>query len=103
MDTTMQSEGSPHTPYWVVALAGGLHAGSRHALGVLDSVVGAHPGAHVLVDLSQVTLLDSAPLRALVAARERAVAAGGLLSLHGPSCHTQLQLVGWRLEPGGWT
>lgn len=102
MDTTQPTEAPPRFPGWVVvALAGGLHSGSRHALGVLDAAVSAHPGAHVLVDLSEVTLLDSAPLGAFALARDRAAAAGGLLSLHAPSSHAQMLLQVWSLEPLG--
>ena len=85
----------------MVALSGGLHAGSTHALGALDETVEAQPGAHLLVDLSQTTFLDPASLAAVVVARDRVLAEGGALSLLGASNHAQLLLQLWRLEPWG--
>lgn len=86
-------------PLWlVVALSGELDFGSTAALGVLDEAVRSHPGAHVLVDLSDVTFLDSAALMAFAVARSRAVAGGGVLSLHGASTFAQHLLHMWHLD-----
>lgn len=86
-------------PLWlVVALSGELDFASTDALGVLDEAVRAHPGAHVLVDLSDVTFLDSTALMAFAVAKSRAVAAGGVLSLHGASTFAQHLLQMWHLD-----
>lgn len=86
---------------WVVVVfTGELDIGSRPALNVLDNVVRAHPGAHVLVDLSDVTFMDSTALIAFAKAKSLAAAGGGVLSLHGASAFQQRMLDIWHLEPG---
>lgn len=85
---------------WVVVVfTGELDIGSRSALNVLDEAVRAHPGAHVLVDLSDVTFMDSTALVAFAKAKSRAAAGGGVLSLHGASAFAQRMLDIWHLEP----
>nr|WP_300046277.1 STAS domain-containing protein [uncultured Nocardioides sp.] len=85
---------------WVmVVFTGELDIGARSALNVLDEAVRAHPGAHVLVDLSDVTFMDSTALVAFAEARSRAAAGGGVLSLHGASAFAQRMLDIWHLEP----
>jgi anti-anti-sigma factor len=89
-----------HQSSWVVvAFTGELDIGSRSALNVLDDAVRAHPGAHVLVDLSDVTFMDSTALVAFARATSRATAGGGVLSLHGASAFGQRLLDIWHLEP----
>ena len=96
----------PRTPHdtvvssWVVVVfCGELDIGSRSALNVLHEAVRAHPGAHVLVDLSDVTFMDSTALVAFAKAKSRAAAGGGVLSLHGASAFAQRMLDIWHLEP----
>jgi anti-sigma B factor antagonist len=99
----LRHHSEPPVPMWdpawhVVALSGELDFASTAALGVLDEAVRRHPGAHVLVDLSDVTFLDSAALMAFAVARSRAVAGGGALSLHGASTFAQHLLHMWHLD-----
>lgn len=94
----------PPVPMWdpswhLVVLSGELDFASTAALGVLDEAVRAHPGAHVLVDLSDVTFLDHAALTAFAIAQCRAMAGGGALSLHGATPFAQHLLEIWHLEP----
>ncbi|HEX5919838.1 MAG TPA: STAS domain-containing protein [Nocardioides sp.] len=90
----------PVAAWWVVvAFAGELDLCSTSALDVLDEVVRAHPGTHVLVDLSDVTFMDSTALVAFARARSRAAAGGGVVSLHGASAFAQKLLEIWHLEP----
>lgn len=85
---------------WVlVVFTGELDIGSRSALNVLEEAVRTHPGAHVLVDLSDVTFMDSTALVAFAKAKARATAGGGVLSLHGASAFAQRMLDIWHLEP----
>jgi anti-anti-sigma factor len=83
----------------VVALGGELDFASAGALEVLDEAVREHPRAHVLVDLSHVTFLDSTALVAFERARSRAEAAGGSLSLYAASAFARRLLEIWHLEP----
>ncbi|NPD06416.1 STAS domain-containing protein [Nocardioides sp. zg-1308] len=87
------------TPWVVVVLAGELDFAASHALDVLDVAVKAHPGAHILVDLSDVTFLDHTALFAFALAKSRAEAQGGVLSLHGASVFALKLLEIWHLEP----
>jgi anti-sigma B factor antagonist len=90
----------PTSATWVVvALSGELDFASAGALAVLDEAVREHPRAHVLVDLSHVTFLDSAALVAFARARQRAEAAGGRLSLYAASAFARRLLEIWHLEP----
>ncbi|GAA5134767.1 hypothetical protein GCM10023339_71750 [Alloalcanivorax gelatiniphagus] len=85
----------------VVALEGELDIASAPVLSVVGQTVRDHPGAHVLVDLTDVTFLDAAALRAFVRAREGARAGGGDLSLHGARPFARGLLELWRLGPVG--
>lgn len=81
----VSADAAPDMSWVVVSLTGSLHAGSTYALRALDDAVSAHPGAHVLVDLSDVTSLDSAAVTVVADAQSRAAASGGVLTLHGAS------------------
>ena len=89
----------PPADWVVVVLSGELGFGSTDALGVLDRAVLDNPGARVLVDLGNVTFLDSTALVAFARARSRAEAAGGTLSLHAASSFAHRLLEIWHLEP----
>ncbi|RYC03576.1 STAS domain-containing protein [Nocardioides zhouii] len=90
----------PTSATWVVVvLSGELDFGSANALEVLNEAVREHPGAHVLVDLSNVTFVDSSVLVAFATARSRAEAAGGRLGLYAASAFTRRLLEIWHLEP----
>lgn len=54
-------------PVWVgVALSGDIDVASKRALRILDAAVAENPGARILVDLSNVTFLDSSALNAFI-------------------------------------
>lgn len=92
--------GSPTEPV-VVALEGELDSFSLSALAVLDDTVRAHPGAHVLVDLTDVTFLGAAALRAFARAGAAAEAGGGRLSFHGAGTFVRGLLELWHVGPVG--
>lgn len=64
-------------------LSGELDLSSTWALSALDEAVTDHPHTQVLVDLSNVTFLDSCALDAFARAHNQAIASGGSLTLHG--------------------
>ena len=100
MDATQaQHLARPASATWVVVvLTGDLDFASADALHVLDEAVRDHPRAHVLVDLSHVTFLDSTALRAFASARAGAEAAG-TLSLYPANDFARRLLEIWHLEP----
>lgn len=96
---SQRPEGSVAASSVVVVYVGELDFASTSALDVLDEAVRTHPGAHILVDLSAVTFMDSTALVAFAQARSTAAAAGGAVSLHGASAFVLRMLEIWRLEP----
>jgi anti-anti-sigma factor len=52
---------------------------------VLRSIVDSQPGAHIVVDMSEVGFLDSSGIGVLVAAQRAAVARGATLTLSEPT------------------
>jgi stage II sporulation protein AA (anti-sigma F factor antagonist) len=64
-------------------LAGELDGSSADALATV--VDGVPDGAHVIVDCSSLTFVDSAGLRALASAQRAVQRAGGVLAVHAPS------------------
>jgi anti-sigma B factor antagonist len=83
----------------VVLLSGELDLASTRALGSVGQAVAKNPGAEVVVDLRDVTFLDSCALEAFADARVQAAAAGGSLTLAGASTFTHKLLQIWQLEP----
>jgi anti-anti-sigma factor len=69
----------------IIALRGPVDVASSIALrGILAAAVG-HVGARVLLDLSEVTLIDSSGVGVLVAAHREAEASGSTLVLAAPA------------------
>jgi anti-sigma B factor antagonist len=83
----------------VVLLSGELDLASTRALGSVGQAVARNPGAEVVVDLGDVTFLDSCALEAFADARVQATAAGGSLTLTGASSFAHKLLQIWQLEP----
>ena len=84
----------------VVLLSGELDIASLRALGSVGRAVVENPGAEVVVDLTDVTFLDSTALEAFASARVLATAGGGSLTLTGASSFAHKLLQIWQLEPG---
>jgi anti-anti-sigma regulatory factor len=90
---------TPATERILLTLEGQLDITAAQTLSVLDETVRSHPGAHVLVDLADVTFLDAAVLNAFTVAKAGAEASGGRLSFHGASAFTRGLLELWHLGP----
>jgi anti-sigma B factor antagonist len=84
----------------VVLLSGELDIASTRALASVGRAVAKNPGAEVVVDLSDVSFLDSCALEAFASARVQATAGGGSLTLTGASSFARKLLQIWQLEPG---
>jgi anti-sigma B factor antagonist len=83
----------------MVRLAGELDLASTAALAVVEQAVRRNPGAEVVVDLDQVSFLDSTALHAFADARAQATSTGGALTLVGASDFAYRLLQIWHLEP----
>lgn len=87
---------SPSPGTAVVALGGEIDAMAIPSLsGCLDDVIGAGLG-RVVVDMADVSFIDSVGLAALVAAKKRLGAQGATLSVSRPSPHVRklLEITG---------